>query len=150
MEAAEERRNSVSLCVRAALALALEQSLTWLLNVSLFFRYDLLFPAARDVSMVILALVGLGLTVLASRRPAPFASKAAPPLFLGCFLAGMGLSVLAVGCESMPLAVVGSTLRAAGLIWPFVLIGFALAELRGVRALLAVCWGSSASTPAWR
>lgn len=141
MEGVGKKDRVFAHCLCAGVALALEQSHTWLLNTSLFARYDALFPEARDISMVALALASLALTALAARRSAAFSGKIAPVLFLASFLAGVALSLAGVAFGSAPLAVAGSLLRAIGLMWPFLLIGLALMSLDGSRALLAVCWG---------
>lgn len=133
-----EKQQDVVRCARITLALSLNLSLSWLLNTTIFAAFDPVFPEGRDISMVILAAIGLGATVAATRRPSLFAEKAATPLFMGLFLAGVALSLWGISVGSPVLVTTGSVARSAGLMWPFAMLGVALMRLKPSQAAVAI------------
>lgn len=138
MDSALGKRQDMVQVVRIGLALSLELALSWLLNTTIFAAYDSVLPEARDISMVILSAIGLAMTVVATRRPRLFVEKAATPLFLGLFLAGVVLSLWGVSLGSPLLVTVGSVARSVGLIWPFIMLGVALMNLESTVAAMTV------------
>lgn len=138
MSLVSEKHQNTLHCARIGLALSLELALSWLLNTTIFAAYNPVFPAARDISMVVLAVIGLALTVTATRRPSLFAEKAATPLFLGLFVAGVVLSLWGIALDGPLLVTVGSVARSVGLMWPFVMLGIALMKLDATSAAVTI------------
>lgn len=137
VEASENNRIAFQ-SARTGLALSLELASSWLLNTTIFAAYDAVLPEARDISMVVLALLGIGMVAAAIRRPGLFDERRTTPLFLALFTAGVALSLWGVSTANGILVTIGSIARSAGLVWPFAMLGIALMKLDQTAAALSI------------
>jgi len=119
---------------------------TWIINTSLFPRFNDIFPETRDISTLVYALTLLLITFQALRNTRLF--KAAALLWISLILLSLGyvLALLGIRLVSLPLVLVGSCLMNMGNSLILILLGVAFIRFDSQAAFFCIAFASLAST----
>lgn len=117
--------------------LALLEVSTPLLNLVVFPLYDQTFSAARDISVLAMAVLLMGVALVATAAPRLLMTKRMSQMSLGCLVAGPLLLLPALAWRVPVLLVVASIVLAVGRGWVTVAVGTAVSRLP--RRDIALC-----------